>query len=78
MMRTDRRSVNGKPKRHCRVTRRALLASAALLVTTVGASARIITKVLPWDPNETYPVVPVKPGTPSSCKTTRLLWCVLS
>jgi gluconate 2-dehydrogenase gamma chain len=44
------------------VTRRTLLASAALLITTAGAHARVVTKVLPWDPNEAYPVVPVKPG----------------
>src|ERR1700761_211619 len=44
------------------VTRRTLLASAALLITTAGANARVVTKVLPWDPNEAYPVVPVKPG----------------
>src|SRR6201996_3727085 len=43
-------------------TRRSLLASAALLVTARGVSARVVTKVLPWDPNEAYPVVPVKPG----------------
>jgi gluconate 2-dehydrogenase gamma chain len=61
-------SSNGKPPasppdRHSRyITRRSLLASAALLITTSGAGARIVTKVLPWDPNEAYPVVPVKPG----------------
>src|SRR6201996_7717415 len=43
-------------------TRRSLLASAALLVTARGVSARVVTKVLPWDPNEAYPVTPVKPG----------------
>jgi gluconate 2-dehydrogenase gamma chain len=49
--------------RHSRaITRRSLLASAALLVTTAGAHARVVTKVLPWDPNEVYPVVPVGPG----------------
>ncbi len=46
----------------CTITRRSLLASAALLVTTAGARARVVTKVLPWDPNEAYPVVPVGPG----------------
>ena len=61
-MQTDRRSVDGKQKKHCPVTRRTLLASAALLITTSGAGARIVTKVLPWEPNEAYPVVPVKPG----------------
>jgi gluconate 2-dehydrogenase gamma chain len=44
------------------ITRRNLLASAALLITTTGVHARVVTKVLPWDPNEAYPVVPVKPG----------------
>src|ERR1700731_3727530 len=44
------------------LTRRSLLASAALLITTRGAGARVVTKVLPWDPNEAYPVVQVKPG----------------
>src|ERR1700749_2074321 len=44
------------------VTRRTLLASAALLITTAGARARVVTKVLPWDPNEAYPAVPVRPG----------------
>jgi gluconate 2-dehydrogenase gamma chain len=32
------------------------------LITTGGTRARVVTKVLPWDPNEAYPVVPVKPG----------------
>jgi gluconate 2-dehydrogenase gamma chain len=45
-----------------RITRRSLLASAALLITTGGVSARVVTRVLPWDPNEAYPVMPVKPG----------------
>jgi gluconate 2-dehydrogenase gamma chain len=45
-----------------RVTRRNLLASAALLIMASGTHARVVTKVLPWDPNEAYPVVPVKPG----------------
>ena len=44
-------------------TRRAfLLATAALLVTSKGVSARVVTKVLPWRPNEAYPVTPVVPG----------------
>lgn len=44
-------------------TRRAfLLATAALLVTSSGAGARVVTKVLPWRPNEAYPVTPVVPG----------------
>ena len=52
-----------KPGRHSgHVTRRSLLATAALLITTGGTHARVVTKVLPWDPNEAYPVVPVKPG----------------
>lgn len=61
-------SPDGKPPmpaatRHSRhITRRSLLASAALLITTGGAFARVVTRVLPWDPNEAYPVVPVKPG----------------
>jgi gluconate 2-dehydrogenase gamma chain len=37
-------------------------ASAALLITTAGATAKVITKVLPWQPNEAYPVAPVGPG----------------
>jgi gluconate 2-dehydrogenase gamma chain len=44
------------------MTRRSLLASAAYLITTAGASARVVTKVLPWRPNEAYPVTPVGPG----------------
>ena len=44
------------------LTRRSLLASAALLVMTSGVSARVVTKVLPWQPNEAYPVPPVIPG----------------
>lgn len=52
-----------RPGRHSgRVTRRSLLTSAALLIMTSGTHARVVTKVLPWDPNEAYPVVPVKPG----------------
>jgi gluconate 2-dehydrogenase gamma chain len=47
---------------HAGVTRRSLLASAALLITTTGAGARVVTKVLPWRPNEAYPVKPVMPG----------------
>jgi gluconate 2-dehydrogenase gamma chain len=45
-----------------KITRRALLASAALLLTTVGAPARIVSKTLPWQPNEAYPVAPVEGG----------------
>jgi gluconate 2-dehydrogenase gamma chain len=44
------------------VTRRGLLASAAFLVTSGSATARVVTKVLPWRPNEVYPVAPVIPG----------------
>ena len=29
---------------------------------TTGVSARVVTKVLPWQPNEAYPVPPVIPG----------------
>jgi gluconate 2-dehydrogenase gamma chain len=47
---------------HSGVTRRSLLASAALLFTATGAGARVVTKVLPWKPNEVYPVTPVVPG----------------
>jgi gluconate 2-dehydrogenase gamma chain len=47
---------------HSGVTRRSLLASAALLITTSGVSARVVTKVLPWKPNVAYPVTPVVPG----------------
>jgi gluconate 2-dehydrogenase gamma chain len=49
-------------KRSGRITRRSLLASAALLITTASAGARVVTKVLPWDPNDAYPVTPVGPG----------------
>jgi gluconate 2-dehydrogenase gamma chain len=65
MMRGAVHSRGKKPpasKHSGQITRRALLASAALLITTAGARARVVTKVLPWDPNEVYPVVPVKPG----------------
>jgi gluconate 2-dehydrogenase gamma chain len=48
--------------RHAGITRRSLLASAALLFTATGAGARVVTKVLPWRPNEAYPVTPVVPG----------------
>jgi gluconate 2-dehydrogenase gamma chain len=44
------------------MTRRSLLASAALLMMTKGGSARVVTKVLPWQPNEVYPVPPVVSG----------------
>jgi gluconate 2-dehydrogenase gamma chain len=47
---------------HSGVTRRSLLASAALLLTATGAGARVVTKVLPWRSNEAYPVTPVVPG----------------
>jgi gluconate 2-dehydrogenase gamma chain len=68
MMFSGRGSLDRKPPpstsvRHSgHLTRRSLLASAALLITTGSASARMVTKVLPWDPNEAYPVVPVRPG----------------
>ena len=69
-MRTDRGSSGtgrtpqpaAKPKHSGHVTRRSLLASAALLIMTSGVSARVVTKVLPWQPNEAYPVPPVIPG----------------
>jgi gluconate 2-dehydrogenase gamma chain len=44
------------------MTRRSLLATAALLISTSGVRARVVTKVLPWQPNEAYPVTPVVPG----------------
>jgi len=47
---------------HSGVTRRFLLASAALLITGPGAGARVVTRVLPWKPNEAYPMQPVIPG----------------
>jgi gluconate 2-dehydrogenase gamma chain len=67
MTRPDSTSSSGRPSaagaRHLHhITRRSLLASAALLITAQGVSARVVTKVLPWDPNEAYPVVPVQPG----------------
>jgi gluconate 2-dehydrogenase gamma chain len=49
-------------RRHSGVTRRSLLATAALLITTSGVRARVVTKVLPWQPNEAYPVTQVVPG----------------
>jgi gluconate 2-dehydrogenase gamma chain len=55
--------VSASPQsRHSGVTRRTLLASAALLITATGAGARVVTKVLPFKPNEAYPVTPVVPG----------------
>jgi gluconate 2-dehydrogenase gamma chain len=59
--RAPSRSRNARES-HSGVTRRSLLASAALLITTSGVSARVVTKVLPWRPNEAYPVQPVVPG----------------
>src|ERR1700750_2255704 len=50
------------PPRHTGMTRRSLLEIAALLIATSGAKARVVTKVLPWRPNEAYPVTPVVPG----------------
>jgi gluconate 2-dehydrogenase gamma chain len=58
---TSSRPQSAAPS-HSGVTRRSLLATAALLITTSGVSARIVTKVLPWKPNEAYPVTPVVPG----------------
>ena len=59
---TGRDSPAAKLKHAGHLTRRSLLASAALLIMTSGVSARIVTKVLPWQPNEAYPVPPVIPG----------------
>jgi gluconate 2-dehydrogenase gamma chain len=55
-------SSTQKSKHAGRVTRRNLLASAALLIATQGVSARVVTKVLPWQPNQAYPLQPVIPG----------------
>lgn len=55
-------SASDATSRHTDVTRRSLLASAALLITTRGVGARSVTKVLPWKPNESYPVTPVGSG----------------
>jgi gluconate 2-dehydrogenase gamma chain len=60
-MRSKFARPTGKPK-HSGMSRRSLLATAALLITTSGATAKVITKVLPWRPNEAYPVTPVVPG----------------
>lgn len=54
--------ATGSSSGHHGVSRRSLLATAALLVTTSSSSARVVTKVLPWRPNEAYPVTPVVPG----------------
>jgi gluconate 2-dehydrogenase gamma chain len=51
-----------KSKHTGSVTRRGLLASAAVLIATTGVSARVVTKVLPWQPNQAYPIPPVIPG----------------
>src|SRR3954463_16196680 len=51
-----------KSKHPGHLTRRGLLASAALLIMTSGVRARVVTKVLPWQPNEAYPIPPVVPG----------------
>lgn len=54
--------VTSVPKRrHAIVTRRSLLASTASLITTGRAGARMVTRVLPWKPNEAYPVTRVLP-----------------
>jgi gluconate 2-dehydrogenase gamma chain len=58
----QRRGGASSPAKHSGVTRRSLLASAALLFTASGAGARVVTKVLPWKPNEAYPVMPITPG----------------
>jgi len=69
MMQTDDRSAMrakfarpAEKPRHSGMSRRSLLATAALLITTSGATAKVVTKVLPWRPNEVYPVTPVVPG----------------
>src|SRR5882757_3177588 len=59
---TGRTPPPAKSKHSGHLTRRSLLASAALLVMTSGISARVVTKVLPWQPNEAYTVPPVIPG----------------
>ena len=56
------RPLTSKLKHADGVTRRSLLASAALLIMTKGVSARVVTKVLPWQPNEAYPIPPVVPS----------------
>jgi gluconate 2-dehydrogenase gamma chain len=68
-MQGDRHSPGARPRpqpetsRHSgHLTRRSLLASAALLIMTSGVRARTVTKVLPWQPNAVYPVPPVIPG----------------
>ena len=48
--------------KHSGMSRRSLLATAALLITTSGATAKVVTKVLPWRPNEAYPMTPGVPG----------------
>ncbi len=45
-----------------RLTRRHFLSTAAFLFVATGATARTVTKVLPWQPNEAYPVTPIRPG----------------
>ena len=66
MERTDCPGVREAPRlqgSNAGATRRELLlTTAALLVTVSGARARVVTKVLPWRPNEAYPVTPVLPG----------------
>src|SRR6201996_8322265 len=60
----ERKSFRRREPRptHSGVTRHSLLATAALLISMSGVSARIVTKVLPWKPNEAYPMTPVVPG----------------
>src|SRR5258706_5744980 len=55
-------SVATTSKPNGRMTRRSLLASAAFLVTTGSATARVVTRVLPWTWNEAYLVAPIAPG----------------
>ncbi len=55
-------AASAAQRRHAGMTRRSLLATAALLISTSGVRARVVTKVLPWQPNQAYPVTPVVPG----------------
>jgi gluconate 2-dehydrogenase gamma chain len=56
------RTAGNAARPRATMTRRNLLASAAFLVTTSSATARVVTKVLPWRPNEAYPIAPITPG----------------
>lgn len=54
--------VGASSSHACGLTRRHLLSTAALLFSAASAQARVVTKVLPWQPNEVYPVAPLTPG----------------